>query len=174
MWITAEVALSGLEILPDSRASGRRRPSSPPTSIARCTSLGMNLLVVDPAGKSISWMQATGHGVPACAALPGFPNSLLAGGTAMRIAEVIGRVTLSRFHPEPARRAVPARAAHAAGRPDRRLPGAGRGAGGLRQPRRRPRRLIGVSEGREAANPFGKNKTPVDAFCACLIDTLSL
>ena len=34
--------------------------------------------------------------------------------------------------------------------------------------------LIGVSEGREAANPFGKNKTPVDAFCACLIDRLSL
>jgi ethanolamine utilization protein EutN len=39
--------------------------------------------------------------------------------------------------------------------------GAGRGA------------LIGVSEGREAANPFGTNKTPVDAFCACLIDRLS-
>jgi ethanolamine utilization protein EutN len=34
--------------------------------------------------------------------------------------------------------------------------------------------LIGVSEGREAANPFGKTKVPVDAFCACLIDTISL
>ena len=36
-----------------------------------------------------------------------------------------------------------------------------------------PGDLIGVSEGREAANPFGKNKTPVDAYCACLIDRLS-
>ena len=34
--------------------------------------------------------------------------------------------------------------------------------------------LIGLSEGREAAIPFGKDKTPVDAFCACLIDHLSL
>jgi ethanolamine utilization protein EutN len=33
--------------------------------------------------------------------------------------------------------------------------------------------LIGFSEGREAANPFGKVKTPVDAYCACLIDELS-
>ena len=34
--------------------------------------------------------------------------------------------------------------------------------------------LIGVSEGREAANPFGKTKTPVDAYCACLIDQLDV
>ena len=33
--------------------------------------------------------------------------------------------------------------------------------------------VIGVSEGREAANPFGKTKTPVDAYCACLIDQLA-
>jgi microcompartment protein CcmK/EutM len=33
--------------------------------------------------------------------------------------------------------------------------------------------LIGFSEGREAAHPFGKVKTPVDAYCACLIDELS-
>ena len=36
-----------------------------------------------------------------------------------------------------------------------------------------PGSLIGLSEGREAANPFGKTKTPVDAYCACLIDQLS-
>jgi microcompartment protein CcmK/EutM len=34
--------------------------------------------------------------------------------------------------------------------------------------------LIGLSEGREAANPFGKTKTPVDAYCACLIDHLNV
>ena len=33
-----------------------------------------------------------------------------------------------------------------------------------------PGALIGLSEGREAANPFGKVKTPIDAYCACLID----
>jgi ethanolamine utilization protein EutN len=37
-----------------------------------------------------------------------------------------------------------------------------------------PGGLIGLSEGREAANPFGKVKTPVDAYCACLLDRLSL
>jgi ethanolamine utilization protein EutN len=35
-----------------------------------------------------------------------------------------------------------------------------------------PGDLIGLSEGREAANPFGKNKAPVDAYCACLIDSI--
>jgi len=37
-----------------------------------------------------------------------------------------------------------------------------------------PGDLIGLSEGREAANPFGKTKTPVDAYCACILDRLSL
>ena len=37
-----------------------------------------------------------------------------------------------------------------------------------------PGSLIGLSEGREAANPFGKTKTPVDAYCACLIDQISV
>jgi microcompartment protein CcmK/EutM len=92
----------------------------------------------------------------------------------MRIAEVIGRVTLSRF--DPSLRggrfvlALPMPlAALTENSPVRGEEmvvydnlGAGHGA------------LIGVSEGREAANAFGKNKTPVDAFCACLIDTLSL
>ena len=36
-----------------------------------------------------------------------------------------------------------------------------------------PGALIGLSEGREAANPFGKVKTPIDAYCACLLDHLS-
>jgi ethanolamine utilization protein EutN len=37
-----------------------------------------------------------------------------------------------------------------------------------------PGALIGLSEGREAASPFGKTKTPVDAYCACLLDDISL
>jgi ethanolamine utilization protein EutN len=92
----------------------------------------------------------------------------------MRIAEVIGRVTLSRFDPSLKggrfllARPMPLEAL-AEGSPRRGEElvvydnlGAGRGA------------LIGISEGREAANPFGKNPTPVDAYCACLIDQLSL
>jgi ethanolamine utilization protein EutN len=92
----------------------------------------------------------------------------------MRIAQVKGRVTLSRFHPGlrggrfllafP----MPLGALGGGSTPHGEEfivydnLGAGEGA------------LIGVSEGREAANPFGKNKVPVDAFCACLIDTISL
>jgi len=34
--------------------------------------------------------------------------------------------------------------------------------------------LIGLSEGAEAANPFGKVRPPIDAYCACLIDSLSI
>jgi len=37
-----------------------------------------------------------------------------------------------------------------------------------------PGAVIGISEGREAANPFGKSRTPVDAYCACLLDQLNV
>ena len=37
-----------------------------------------------------------------------------------------------------------------------------------------PGALIGLSEGREAANPFGKTKTPIDAYCACLLDRVEV
>ena len=91
----------------------------------------------------------------------------------MRIAEVIGRVTLSRFNPQLRGGrfllAVPMTlAALTQGDPARGEEvvvyddlGAGPGS------------TIGLSEGREAANPFGKTKTPVDAYCACLIDQLA-
>jgi microcompartment protein CcmK/EutM len=88
----------------------------------------------------------------------------------MRIAEVIGTVTLSRAHPS----LVGARwlivvpfsleALEADGPPD------GEdlvlydhlGAGvGLR---------VALAEGTEAAAPFYPQKKPVDAFCACLLD----
>lgn len=91
----------------------------------------------------------------------------------MRIAEVIGRVTMSRLHPAlrggrfvialpmPLEALVddsPRRGEEVVAYDDL---GAGPGS------------LIGLSEGREAANPFGKVKTPVDAYCACLLDRLS-
>ncbi len=92
----------------------------------------------------------------------------------MRIAEVIGRVTLSRslaslrggrflialpLPLDALTQAAPARSEDLVVFDNL---GAGEGS------------IIGVSEGREAANPFGKNKTPVDAYCACLIDELAI
>ena len=89
----------------------------------------------------------------------------------MRIAEVIGSVTLSRVHPA----LVGARwvigvpfslKALRAGAPDGEdlvifdALGAGTGS------------RIGFSEGGEAAAPFLPDKKPVDAYCACLLDRL--
>jgi ethanolamine utilization protein EutN len=92
----------------------------------------------------------------------------------MRIGEVIGRVTLSRFHPQLRGGrfliALPmplvALSEGAASRAEEIVVYDNLGAG--------PGSLIGVSEGREAANPFGKTKTPVDAYCACIIDRISI
>ena len=92
----------------------------------------------------------------------------------MRIAEVIGRITLSRVHPnlKAARLliALPMTAeALTEGSPRRGedvIVFDNLGAG--------PGSLIGLSEGREAANPFGKTKVPIDAYCACLIDRIDV
>jgi microcompartment protein CcmK/EutM len=92
----------------------------------------------------------------------------------MRIGEVIGRVTMSRLHPSlrggrflmvcplPLQALVEGSSARGEELVVYDHLGAGAGA------------LIAISEGREAANPFGTTKTPVDAYCACLIDQLSL
>jgi ethanolamine utilization protein EutN len=92
----------------------------------------------------------------------------------MRIAEVIGRVTLSRQHPslKGGRYLVALPMPLAALLED----DAGRGEEVITYDilGASPGDLIGLSEGREAANPFGKVKTPIDAYCACLLDHLSL
>jgi ethanolamine utilization protein EutN len=92
----------------------------------------------------------------------------------MRIAEVIGRVTMSRLHPNlkggrflialPMPLAALSQGSEERGEEVVVYDNIGAGAGSL----------IGLSEGREAANPFGKVKTPVDAYCACLIDQISM
>jgi ethanolamine utilization protein EutN len=89
----------------------------------------------------------------------------------MRIAEVIGTVTLSRVHPS----LVGARwligvpfslKALKEGKPDGEdlviydHLGAGTGS------------RVGFSEGGEAAVPFYPEKKPVDAYCACLLDRI--
>lgn len=92
----------------------------------------------------------------------------------MRIAEIIGRVTLSKVH-----------SSLKGGRYVIALPmtgsallegSASRGEEVITYDTlgASPGDLIGLSEGREAANPFGKIKTPVDAYCACLLDHIDL
>jgi microcompartment protein CcmK/EutM len=89
----------------------------------------------------------------------------------MRIAEVIGSVTLSRVHPAltGARWVIGVPFSLKAlkeGAPDGEDLviyddlGAGIGA------------QIGFSEGAEAAAPFHPKKKPVDAYCACLLDNI--
>jgi len=90
----------------------------------------------------------------------------------MRIAEVIGRVTLSRAHPS----LRGARFVIALPMPREALiddsPGRGEEVITYDNLGASPGSLIGLSEGGEAANPFRPDKTPVDAYCACLIDRL--
>ena len=92
----------------------------------------------------------------------------------MRIAEVIGTVTLSRCHPTVAgyRWIIGVPLSLQALKTDG--PGDGEdlviydnlGAGvGVR---------VGFSEGGEAAAPFHPQKKPVDAFCSCILDQLTL
>lgn len=92
----------------------------------------------------------------------------------MRIAKVIGTVTLSRWHPSMCnacyRVAVPMTLDDLAGRREPRGEevviyddlGAGTGS------------LIAFSEGGEAAQPFYPNDKPVDAYNAAILDSINL
>src|SRR5437763_6456934 len=92
----------------------------------------------------------------------------------MRIGEVIGTVTLSRVHPalRGARWiiAVPcsldALAQNGRGDGEDLVVYDDLGAG--------PGSRVGFSEGGEAAAPFYPEKTPVDAYCACILDRVSI
>jgi microcompartment protein CcmK/EutM len=90
----------------------------------------------------------------------------------MRIAEVIGNVTLSRVHPSMmgARWIIGVPYSLSALREDTTPDGEdvviydnlGAGVGAC----------IGFSEGTEAAAPFHPERKPVDAYCACILDTV--
>ena len=92
----------------------------------------------------------------------------------MRIVEVIGTVTLSRCHPslESYRWIIGApyglKALKNGSAPDGEdlviLDELGAGQG----------QKIGVTEGVEAMMPFFPNKKPLDAYCACLLDTINV
>ena len=91
----------------------------------------------------------------------------------MRIAEVIGTVTLSRCHPSLTTYrwviGVPfslkgLRAEQPDGEDFVVLDELGAGHG----------QRIAVSEGAEAAQPFHPAKKPVDAYCACILDSVTV
>jgi microcompartment protein CcmK/EutM len=92
----------------------------------------------------------------------------------MRIAKVIGTVTLSRVHPSMLGArwliAVPysLRALREQTEPDGEdlviYDNLGAGCGSR----------IGFTEGGEAAAPFYPEKKPVDAFCGCILDQVSI
>ena len=92
----------------------------------------------------------------------------------MRVAEVIGTVTLSRWHPTLTGFrwviGVPCslRALEERGRGDGEdvilLDPLGAGMG----------QKIGFTEGVEAAVPFFPEKKPLDAYCACLLDSIDV
>jgi ethanolamine utilization protein EutN len=92
----------------------------------------------------------------------------------MRIAEVIGTVTLSRVHPSLAgfrwTIGVPfsLKALQQDGPPDGEdlvmFDGLGAGNGSR----------VGFSEGGEAAVPFLPERKPVDAYCGCILDRVAV
>jgi ethanolamine utilization protein EutN len=91
----------------------------------------------------------------------------------MRIAEVIGTVTLNRVHPSlVGARWIIAVPFSLKGLKEDRPDGEdvviydNLGAG--------PGSRIGFSEGGEAAAPFVPEKKPVDAYCACLLDRIMI
>ena len=91
----------------------------------------------------------------------------------MRIAEVIGTVTLSRWHPSIAGFrwiiGVPfslnaLKNGDADGEDFVIVDELGAGHG----------QQIGVSEGVEAMMPFQPERKPIDAYCACILDTIAV
>ena len=92
----------------------------------------------------------------------------------MRIGEVIGTVTLSRAHPSltGARWVIAVPFSLKALKDDQPPDGEdlvvfdNQGAGNGQR--------IAFSEGGEAAAPFHPDKKPVDAYCACIIDQLTI
>jgi microcompartment protein CcmK/EutM len=92
----------------------------------------------------------------------------------MRIAEVIGTVTLSRVHPSlTAARwligvpySLKALGANGLGDGEDLVIFDNLGAGSGSR--------IGLSEGGEAAVPFLPERKPVDAYCACILDQVSV
>ncbi len=148
--------------------------ASPDAVLRACRRLGANLVVIEPAEQSIYSIKHLCATFRRAGARRPRRARVHQESPAMRIGEVIGRVTLARQHPAllPANlvialpwtlEAITNPSSH---RSESVIVFDELGAG--------PGALIGFSEGREAAFPFGKKRVPVDAYCACLIDRIDV
>lgn len=92
----------------------------------------------------------------------------------MRVAEVIGRLTLSKCHPAVRGAtwllAVPLSLEGLRHNPE----GRGEAIGVYDELGAGPGSLIAVSEGSEASAPFHPEQKPIDAYNAAILDTLEL
>lgn len=90
----------------------------------------------------------------------------------MRIAEVIGTVTLCRAHPSVTGMRWIIGVPMSASAIKNNLPGDGEDQVIMDELGVGNGQLIGFSEGAEAAAPFSPKKKPVDAYCAIILDRL--
>jgi ethanolamine utilization protein EutN len=92
----------------------------------------------------------------------------------MRIAEVIGLVTLSRSHPALPRGSWLLAVPFGLKALEQGQPADGEDLVVFDELGAGPGCRIGVSEGVEAAMPFHPERKPLDAYCACILDQLNL
>lgn len=92
----------------------------------------------------------------------------------MRVVEVIGSVTLARWHPSLAGARWLVGVPYSLDALQRSQPPDGEDFVILDELGAAPGCRVGVSEGVEAAAPFHPAKKPIDAYCACLLDRLVL
>ncbi len=88
----------------------------------------------------------------------------------MRVAEVIGTVTLNRRHPGLPDGSYLIAVPYSLKALKRGTPADGEDVVAFDQLGAGTGCKIGISEGREAAMPFHPEKKPLDAYCACILD----
>ncbi len=92
----------------------------------------------------------------------------------MRIAEVIGTVTLSRIHPTLEKHRWIIAVPFSLKALQQNLPSDGEDVVALDQLGAGQGQRIGISEGVEAAMPFHPERKPLDAYCAAILDQVSV
>ena len=88
----------------------------------------------------------------------------------MRIAKVIGTVTLSQMHPTLVGARWLIAVPHNLETLTKDLPPTGEDVVAYDNLGASPGSLIAISEGVEASMPFRPDKKPLDAYCACILD----
>jgi ethanolamine utilization protein EutN len=92
----------------------------------------------------------------------------------MRIAEVIGTVTLSRIHPLLEKRRWIVAVPFSLKALERNLPPDGEDVVALDELGAGQGQRVGISEGVEAVMPFFPERKPLDAYCAAILDQVTV